>query len=192
MELDNLERHELAAEFVSNPKSLIKAFQQWIDRFESLDSRQSAAVREYWQSFERIADAMDFAKTKSSLVADFANRTERVRFLMTKFFRDFPFVPETAADTWQDLLRIDVEHFRQNLLFNESVPGEIVEHVEQPKVILVEDKAILHVHEAVQSANGTETIKAICARIAERDGLKPESLKTQYYRWRRDEGLNTR
>ena len=138
MELDNLERHELAAEFVSNPKSLIKAFQQWIDRFESLDSRQSAAVGECWQSFERIADAMDFARTKSSLVADFANRTERVRFLMTKFFRDFPFVPETAADTWQDLLRSDVEHFRQNLLFNESVPvaGVLLAELSKPDVTI--------------------------------------------------------
>ena len=70
--------------------------------------------------------------------------------------------------------------------------ADTVEHVEQPKIILVKDQAIHDVHAAVQSANGTETIKDICARIAERDGLKPESLRTQYNRWRRDEGLNTR
>lgn len=190
---DNLERHELAAEFVSNPKRLFESLDRWIQEFQTLDSRQSAAVGECWQSFEWIADAMDFAKTKSRLVADFANRIEHVRFLMTGFFRDFPFVPGTAADTWQNLLRTDVEHFRQMMLFEEHVQTpSTVEHVEQPKVIFVKDQAILDVHKAVQSANETETTKAICARIAERDGLNPESLRTQYNRWRKAEGLNTR
>jgi hypothetical protein len=67
-----------------------------------------------------------------------------------------------------------------------------VEHVEQPKIILVKDQAIHDVHKEVQSPDCTETIRDICARIAERDGLNPESLRVQYNRWRRREGLNTR
>ena len=138
MELDNLESHELGIEFVKNPNSLFQSLDRWIQEFQTLDSRQSAAVGECWQSFERIADAMDFAKTKSSLVADFANRTEHVRFLMAVFFTDFPFVREGSADTWQNLLRSDVEHFRQMMLFNESVPvaGVLLAELSKPDVTI--------------------------------------------------------
>jgi hypothetical protein len=79
-------------------------------------------------------------------------------------------------------------------LSSEQIPSasanKDVEQLEQPKIKLPENEAISAVWNAYQkAAAGDRNVSQICRRIAPQFNQKPESLRAQFNRWKRENKL---
>ena len=84
-------------------------------------------------------------------------------------------------------------------LQDESVGGTTVEHVEQPKILMVVDAAIQEMHELVTNCpkkllkrDGTPNIAAVARKIAGKSsaaGRTEKVLRSTYNRWRNKNDL---